>query len=179
VVQLLLAIGLLKWGVWQEHHPPGSFDTAYVATPTFACEGINAPAVFLGNVVRAVAPPRRANEAVSDKLLGGYNLSFLLGVIILWYLVGRGVDRRISRSAGAQTTVGARVSQALQVIVGICLLPIGIGYIGSGARLNNALGNTLSGTLFLAWSLVLIALPGATLVKAIRRRHLPREETQA
>jgi hypothetical protein len=59
----------------------------------------------------------------------------------------------------------------LEVIVGICLLPMGIEDIGSGARWNNAVGNILSGTLFLAWSLVLITLPGAKLVKAIRRRY--------
>jgi hypothetical protein len=176
VVQLVLSIGLLKWGRWQEHHPPGSFDTPYAATPVFACQGIRAPAVLLENFFRTIAPLNKVNEALSDKLHGGYNLSFLLGVIILWYLVGRRVDHRISRSAGAETTVGARVSQVLQVIVGICLLPMGIADIGSGARWNNAVGNMLSGTLFLVWSLVLTTLPGAKLVKPIRRSRPHREE---
>lgn len=173
VVQLVLAIGLLRWGIWQVHHPPGSFDTPYAATPMFACQGINAPAVLLENFFRTVAPLRRVNEMLSDRLVGGYDLSFLVGLMILWYLVGRNVDRRVMGATSAQrrTRAGNRLFQLLQVTCGACVGIMGAKQFDYLGRWNNVVGNILSGTLFLVWSLVLITLPGAKLVKAIRRRY--------
>jgi hypothetical protein len=180
-VQFVLAIVLLQWGFWAGKHPPGKFDTVYVATPGLLCLGLNAPAV----VLRMLAGMFLESLWPGDHLwgiagFGGEDLSFLAGVAVLWYLVGRSLDRRVL-STGSRTELGStryKLWQVMQMFWGGMVLwilvrqfndPLSSGLLyriraGLG-NYNNALGCILLDLGLLVWSLVLLIGPAIRLAK--------------
>jgi len=175
-IQLALTVALLRLGYWQERHPPGVFDTPYEATAVFVCHGISAPVAPVKDLFWRYIRLPEVSEPLWDALgFDLYDLVFPVGVVILWYIVGRSLDHRISGTAGSytKTTAIMRAFQVLQVIWGIALFVNGISHILLPARWNNPVGNLLSGTMFLIWSFVLILLPGTKIVTAIRERYFP------
>jgi hypothetical protein len=104
---------------------------------------------------------------------GTSEISFLVGVVALWYLLGRLLDRRGSLAAPKQRRMTAtRLSvQLLVMILGACLFFETLQSFRDPGRYNNPVGNLAQGILFLVWSFVLVILPGFTLANGIRRRH--------
>ena len=159
-LQLLAAIALLQSG-YRATGPRG-LDTAYAPTSLFVCFGINAPAIPFKAL--ALLFPERTDQPAP--IFFGFSPAdgfFLAGVVVVWFLVGRALDRRkSSKIAAVQAPSGAialRLFLLLPVIWGCALLHMGVRVLHSPGRWNNYLGNVVEGTLFIAWSLLLIIRP--------------------
>jgi hypothetical protein len=86
-------------------------------------------------------------------------------VVVLWYLLGRLLGRRGSVAAPKQRqTTATRLSEQLLVMIwGACLFFGALQSFRDPGRYNNPVGNLAQGILLLAWSFVLVILPGLTL----------------
>jgi hypothetical protein len=108
---------------------------------------------------------------------------FLITVGLLWYFVGRALDRRGAQPAKEPRVVAVLVVQSLVMVTGVLLLTIGwrelsdkiFPSVGSFVMFLRVAGYTSPffgyiGTLFtLMWSLSLIFLSCRTFVRMIRR----------
>jgi len=127
-----------------------------VATARLICVGLNAPALFFSFVGIGTVFG-----------IDGSDLSFLVGVIVVWYLVGRTLDRRrVPRTTG---------DSAMVPTVGYCfLLALGglLFYVGllnfQNPTFDNLGHRPERGILTLLWSCSLIFLSGRALVRMIR-----------
>jgi hypothetical protein len=183
-VQFVLAIALMQWGYWATKHRPGKFDTVYVSTPSLVCDGLDAPASVLRMLYRMFLErlwPEGDLWSVAG--FGAEDLIFLAGVVVLWYLVGRSMDRRVFGTLPAMETGATRYKawQVAQMLWGGMVLwtllqefnqaPLEqtlSGKILAGlGNYNNGLGCILRDLGFLGWSLVLLVRPAISLV----RRH--------
>jgi len=166
-LQVPLAIALWEMGRFAQ--VPRRLDTLYSPTSTMVSFGINAPAVFFRALV---FPLTRGNLWRPPDFLGFEleQLAFFVGVGILWYVVGRVLDRRRSNKLRIprRITAGELVLNLLFVLLGLAILLEGIQGFRNPGRWNNRLGNYMEGTLFVAWSLVLIGIPVLRLAK---RKH--------
>ena len=167
VVQFFLAVTLL---VLARGTPePRGLDTPYLSTAALVCYGLNAPALlvkFVGMLVVVLT-----NRPMSIHTWGIEDVWFLGGVVIVWYLIGRTLDR--FRSLGGPQE--PRKLSSGEIIVNLLLFLLGsyFFYLAIDAFLvfgkwNNPKGNITEGVLFLAWSLTLILLPATKLLNAIR-----------
>jgi hypothetical protein len=93
------------------------------------------------------------------------DLFFLSGVILLWYIAGRALDRRRSRAAriGAVT---ALIIYPLLLLLAAALAPSGLYDLGPG-RVRN-LDPPIGAFLRLMWSIALVVIAGLGSVMAIR-----------
>src|SRR5579862_6774943 len=97
LVQLPLAIFLLALGERSSHSAEVTrmhYDTPYLATPTLICKGINAPAGLL-----AITSGLFNRVDHAPPTIFGFTLDyvfFLIGVVILWCIVGSALDERQS-----------------------------------------------------------------------------------
>jgi hypothetical protein len=156
--QLAVAMVLLRLG--HRAVGPSGLDTLYVPTVTLVCLGINAPALFLGLV------PRLFPETASGGTFGfsPWELLFLLGVVVLWYLVGRLLNNRKAAigSRPAKKTTGG-------LLFTILVLALGLMIFYSGEELirvrpwNNPVGTVVAGILCLLWAVGLVLLSGLRL----------------
>jgi ABC-type phosphate/phosphonate transport system permease subunit len=95
---------------------------------------------------------------------------FLLGIVVLWFLVGRLLDRRQTSSGQPGVWTRARL-----VFVGGPLALYGAFFLYNGLqglttpwRWNNYWGNIAQSILVLLWSLVLIGIPALKLAQRFR-----------
>jgi hypothetical protein len=169
-VQFVVAVAMLSWG--HRVGAPRRFDTLYVPTVSLLSFGINAPATLLAFIAELL-PIRRIDRAPASVFgFGIAELSFLVGVIILWYLIGRVLDRR-GRPGGVsqgEATVWVVSVQLLVMMWGACIFFEALESFRHPGQYNNPIGNLAEGLLFLLWSLSLIVFPAAKLVNATRRR---------
>jgi hypothetical protein len=171
-VQLPLALFLLQWGrhIDAATQRQMRYDTLYVSTPALICDGVNAPARFLAAMSFFFDRVDHAPPTIFG--LGLDYVFFLIGIVVLWFLVGRAVDnRQSSRGPGLAWT------SAKLVLVGGPLALMGSlyfylslqGFLGP-RRWNNPIGDVLHNVLVLLWSLVLLGVPA---LKLVRRLSVP------
>ena len=158
VLQLFIAAALLGRG--HRALAPRSFDTLYVPSSTLICFGINAPALLFKSIWYVLP---RASVAVFG--FSAEELTFLLGVVVVWCFVGCALDRHaLSRGLTPQRATGKRrLHGIVEMVVGLFLLYAALVPIRSQS-FNNAVGHTLEFILFASWSLALISAATLTLV---------------
>jgi hypothetical protein len=170
VAQLVIAGILLQWA----KHAPFShsgIDTPYVPTARMICYGLSAPADRL----RMLDSLLTSRLTPSWTLMGFYfdEWLFLIGVIAVWYFVGRKIDSyRLSNVETPQeTSRSALFFNGLVFLFGLYLLLVTIINFGSPLRSprgGNLVGSIVETVLFFAWSLFLILTPGRRLRKFVR-----------
>jgi hypothetical protein len=169
-LQVFLAFGLQKWSV-HETYPIKRFDTLYVPTSTMVTNAINAPALFFV----ALAQPFWRTDHGPPKVLGIglQELFFYVGIVVVWYLVGRRLDGHASREEKEKERIEwTRVLYcAFLVTMGVVIFWIGAlpSLLNSG-RFNNPAGNHMAAIFYLAWSVALVLLPLMNLAQDLRRR---------
>lgn len=167
--QLLLAVAMWEWAR-RAPWPKGS-DTLYFPTVDLVSKGINGPAVLLTRILEL--PFDRENYWPGSILgLPPDRILFYLGVVVLWYLVGRALDRYIHSKAPGRTrmTVGRAVANLLCVVLGICIFVGALTFLHIPYQQNNPTGYLALGILLLAWSAVLVGVPALRLAKRILGR---------
>jgi hypothetical protein len=168
--QFVLAVILLHWGYGTSRLYPG-LDIPPMGTGVFLCHGINAPAVLVQNIARIVLPVALSR---TWKLYGQWygidDLFFFFAVIILWYAVGRKLDRINSPNPHTQMTLAKTALNVFVVLWGACLFYMAILIFRDPGRRGNWVGNTIEGILFLAWSITLVAVYGLRLANLLRHR---------
>jgi hypothetical protein len=175
LTQFVVAVTMLAWG--HGARAPLGLDTVYVPTVTLVCKAANAPALLfkvLGFV--QFLPIFRGRAPLSVFGFDTSEMLFLMGVIVLWSIIAKVVDR--GRSANKSQS--GRFSAA-RVTTLLFLMTFGTWLFIAGALpafrnpglYNNPTGNFAQGCLFLVWSLVLVIPPGIVFAREIRRKFLP------
>jgi hypothetical protein len=164
VVQLLLAAILLRWG--DTTHLRASED--HTPTVRLICWGLNAPALLF----RALDPIRLGPTYswIPTSILGFDidDICFLVGVAVLWFFIGRAIDKRGSaRTTGRRGMVAALVGYTLLLALGGFLLYAGPYDLEHPVSDNP--NQPVRGILTLMWSVALLYLSGRGLTKTIRR----------
>jgi hypothetical protein len=170
IAQILIASVLLLWAD-RTPIPPPNFPVAW-----FLCRALNAPVMLL------MIPLGGNWNFVPQIPFIGRSL-FLTSVGVVWYLVGRALDRRGAKPAREPRVVTVLAAQSLLLVAGILLLLIAwrdvsypeTSFRGAFLDVVRTVGATpvlgLIGTfLTLAWSVSLIFLSCRTFVRLIRRR---------
>lgn len=163
ILQFLTAGGLLEWG--HRVPPPKGLDTLYMPTVTLICFGINAPAVLFKSPWYVL--PRTSLSILG---FGAEELSFLLGVVLVWYLLGRELDQRESQKALLPVTALSFFFNILLIVFGMVLFLLGLAAIFRHPG-GNSSGGIIAGTLFLIWSLAIDGRCGARLMSGLRHRR--------
>jgi len=166
--QLLLAACLLEAADAGRPAFPLHGDELYVPTLRLICLGVNAPAWVLTILLTGF-------PLHDVKLFRLYtsDLEFLACVALVWFFVGKALDARAASRPQPPRTPGRILSRALLMILGLVLFIMALSSLRSPTRYNNVSGNILGGILFLAWSLVLIVLPGRQLLRSGRTQPTP------
>jgi hypothetical protein len=169
VIQVALAIALLHWGDQIEVATVRRmrYDTPYVSTPTLICTGINAPARFLAGI--SFLFQRFDHPPPTIFGLDMYDTFFLIGIIMLWFLVGWTLDKR--RASMEKRPVWS-IAKILLVgvppsLMGVVLLVAGLQGFITPTCCNNGIGTMLHSILFLIWSLVLLGIPAKNLIRRL------------
>jgi hypothetical protein len=135
-------------------------------TGTSIAYGITAPAERLSILDRLWS--RWGHEPWS--LLGFYSndVLFFLGVILVWYLVGK----RIDSLRAPRNTQTKRWSNLLFLLFGAYLMSFDLLNFGNPVRLpvSNDIGGPVEVVLYFVWAIALIAIPGRELTRALRRK---------
>jgi len=169
LLQVVLAFALWEWPLPTQM--PEGWDARFVSTPMLIGYGISAPA-FL---IKLLVLPFRHQSGILPIWIGRFNLEdliFFVGVFILWLLIGRALDRRMSGGApnGKIIGVGRILWDLVLEISGVFLFGAGLqGVLASATR--TSVGFFTDAILFIVWGTVLIIVPGIELLKAIRRSY--------
>jgi hypothetical protein len=159
VLQVTLAAILLQWA-----GPPDS----YWSEPMLICRGLNAPALLF--MAPTMWPP--ISELARGRVLGISisDIFFLVGVLVVWYLVGRALDRRLdSQRRDGPGPLTALIAHLMTLAVGGILLYVALhdfqypNFDNLGHRPERAI-------LTLAWSISLILISVRGLLRVIRSR---------
>ena len=169
MAQLPLALFLLRWGEHVSAVMQRRYDTLYAPTPALVCAGINAPARLLEATSHFFY---RVDH--SPPTILGFDLDFvffLVGIIVLWLLVGWALDKRRSpaepRSAWSPARflfVGVPLS-----LMGALFLYFSVQGFMTPWRFNNQTGNIVHSIFLLLWSLVFLSIPAT---KVFRRLNV-------
>jgi hypothetical protein len=165
VIQFVVAATLLQWG-YRTPVPPGS--EIYIPTVRLVCRGLNAPALLF----RILDPFTWGVEwhDVPRSILGfdTGDIPFLVGVIVVWYLVGRTLDkRRLISGTAVRSRIAVALVACFLLLLGGFLFSAGLHDFGPG-RPNNP-GPPFGAILTLVWSITLIFLSGRELLTLIPR----------
>jgi hypothetical protein len=162
-IQLVVAATLLQWGY---HSPAPRGSEVYVPTTRLICQGLNAPALLfrffnpIGWGQRFDRIPRWIFGFDTDDLF------FLAGVIVVWYLVARALDRRRALRPTRARKI-APVVDTLLLSLGVILFFAGLQEM-MYPRYNNP-KDALGAFLTLMWSITLIFLSSRRLVRRFAR----------
>jgi hypothetical protein len=129
-----------------------------VPTARLICVGLNAPAMFFSFVG-------------VDTIFGidASDLFFLLGIIVVWYFVGRALDRRRVPRTIRESTMVRAVTHSFLLAMGGLLLYIGL--LNFRYPIFENLGRRPErGILTLSWSCCLIFFSGKALLRMIHVR---------
>ena len=169
VMQFLLAVALLIAG---RHSNPGKIvDFPYPPTSLMVCGAISAPAALLEVLVRSLLPLDRLNH--SPTTLFGFQLEdivFLIGVVVLWYMVGRFIDTRETLKTEPSGKAGLLPGASALVAAAAALLWLGIWPILDRGSILNLTGTILSSILKILWSGFLLWLALVLMRNAWHRR---------
>jgi hypothetical protein len=160
-VGLLTAIGLLSWG--HRIQPPVGMDTIFDPAPILICQGINAPALIFKGLMTLT--PLQVDQDPPQPIFSfsWSELYFLLGVLVLWYLVGRFFDTCSHLRTHRGSAAGKNGTKVLTAIFLISIMIWGgvlfleTLYPRDGYMWRNAAG-TIEGLLFRMWSTALIVM---------------------
>ena len=138
-------------------------------TSRLICLGLNAPAMLF-----IYADPTLWGESVDvlPRSIGGRetaDLFFLAGVAVVWYLVGRAIDRKLLRNREPAPARDARkpyLFLAFLLAVGVYLLLLAMGELE-----RPRFGGRYRATLSLIWAGSLIALSGWGLMKPMLQKR--------
>jgi len=122
IIQVVIAAILLRLG----KRPPVAM---FVPTAQRINWGLNAPALLFRAVPVFVAGREPASTWPSRSVLGFdvSDLFFLVGVIVVWFLVGRALDRRrTSKTAGGHRSATALVAHPLLLALAGLLFYLGL-----------------------------------------------------
>jgi hypothetical protein len=168
LIQVTLAGVLLKWG---EYHPHptwwvrGMYSSFWAPTPIHVCYGINAPAYRLVPALNTLVFGRFIH-----KMAGFYPVEqvLLLGVVVLWYLVGKEIDawRRPDEFPDPKPGTEKIVRNCIITLYGILLL-VTMDFRNAD---NNAMGDLMERILWFVWALALIFLPMQKLLAMFRHK---------
>jgi hypothetical protein len=168
VTQVILAMVLLKWG---EYHPyptwwvRGMYSSFWVPTPILVCYGLNAPAYRLVPALNTLVFGR-----FMHKMAGFYPVEqvLLLGVVVLWYLVGKKIDewKRPDEFSELKPRTGKIVRNGILVLYGMLLLAT----MDLRDTDNNVIGDLIERILWFVWSVALILLPMQKLLAMLRHK---------
>jgi hypothetical protein len=106
---------------------------------------------------------------------GPEELSFFLGVAILWFVVGKLPDRRRSDKVSSEKRVTVREALissfmiVLGIVMGIALFAEGLEGLRIPFRWGDYWGTIAESILFVVWSFALIFVSALTLTTVIRR----------
>lgn len=155
IIQLAVAVTLVQYS-YHAPLPPG-VDLSVPPAWTI-CRGIDAPAILFrtfGHYVIRIGT-RSPEEGAPEKILGFYtdDWLFLAGVVLVWYLVGRALQRRwrARETRAAQNVIAALVSYSLQVASGVLLLFMGV----HDLQYPNSSYSDAAAFLILSWALILM-----------------------
>jgi Na+/H+ antiporter NhaD/arsenite permease-like protein len=109
---------------------------------------------------------------------GSQELLFLSGVVVVWYFVGRALDRYAKRQVPTRKRVSAAKAllDLTLMVLGMLLLLVGITPIFDKRGFTNPTGATVAAVFWLIWFLVLFFLPGADLVRGFRTKRSKTED---
>jgi hypothetical protein len=181
IAQLVAAVIMLRMGHRVELVKQRLYDTSYTSTINSICVGINAPAILFRPVGRIVIPlmiilPDSWIEGLPSIGYRIDSIPFLIGVIVVWYLIGRTLDRRRSARALAVTPklTASLFRKTILILAGGFLLFMAARFLGNPGMFCNPSGTTAEALLYLVWSAALIILPVISIVNEIRRRRSTR-----
>lgn len=131
---------------------------------------LNAPALFLLAIGIHFAPIRQPQTIANFPI---DTILFLAGGIVLWFVIGKMLDRY-----GEQTTPLPNVRGAIVLSTRVLILLWGIYLCWEAIRASSATdylgrrvpGSVLDGVIVLSWSVILIILSGRSLMRATRVR---------
>lgn len=165
IAQLVVALLLLQWG--NRILPPRGLDTIYMPTPTLVCTGINGPAVLF-RVGDFLTP-----QAWKYMQVGGFSpdeLWLLLGVLVVWFLIGRALDaRRLQGASTSRIGMGSAIASIATLIVAASLLFLGLKHLHPYEWNNPA--SPVVGILFIVWSLTIGFLSGRKLTRFMQEKR--------
>jgi len=136
--------------------------------------GINAPAVFMKLVV---FPLTRGYPTLPQVSLFGYGLeeiSFFVGVAILWFFVGWWLDRLRRREGQSEAVISLRKATlagffvVLSTSIGLGLLVEGVRGLQVPFKWGDYWGTIVESCLFLVWSSVLLVACGVETIRLLR-----------
>jgi hypothetical protein len=168
-IQVAVAVALIELGNRAPWPFPPHGDELYVPAARMVCLGINAPAWMLTLLVSVIPLPKMYAFSLRTE-----DFILLVGVFVVWYLIGRRLDRGgvleiCIRSR--RTTLGKiLVNGGLLVLSGL-LLNWAIQGFRSPGRYNNPLGNLIEAAFSLAWAVALTLFSGRKLLGMIRTKR--------
>jgi hypothetical protein len=166
VTQVAAAVAMLEWAAHTARPFPPHGDELYVPTTRMVCMGINAPAGLFALLAQAIPMP----DITAFRLYTS-DFIFLAWVAIIWHLAGRALDRQISQGTSKRAAgISVILWNVFLLVLGVCLFLVALSPLHWPTRYNNPTGNIVSGMLFLAWSLILIAYSGLHLIQTARRK---------
>jgi hypothetical protein len=177
IINLLAAVALLLFGRHTSDQIRGDFP--FSPTPVLICKAINAPAALWSLALTSTLPLQRHNRApVSVSGFGAEDAVFLLGVIVLWYLLGRAIDRQGIRRHSVRQRIWVRLTlNAMLALFGVALFLVGVAPLFYKRGLANPTVALISSSLYVVWSLVLFLLAIISLIRIFQTRN--REEDPA
>jgi len=97
---------------------------------------------------------------------------FFLGVGILWFLIGRKLDKQTSGllHQEKQRSVARVFANLFLALLGVAVLIEGISGLRTPWKWGNYVGNIVESVLFLVWSVILLGSPALQVAKGLRRR---------
>jgi hypothetical protein len=157
ILQVLIASILL---LLADRTPvPSGLDYYYHPTAWLACKGLNAPAILLlvplGGTWYFVPPIRIVGRGL-----------FLVSVVVVWYFVGRALDKQQAPGpVRGRHMARVVVMQLLLLVTGAFLL------LGGLHELGDPIPSAVGVVFTLAWAASLIFISGRTLLRVIRDAH--------
>jgi tellurite resistance protein TehA-like permease len=153
-LQVVLALVLLQWDVAPDF---------YWSEPMLICDGLNAPAFLF------MAPTRwpPIAELAGGRVLGTdiSDIFFLAGVLVVWYMVGRALDRRRGSQPHKKPPASIFITHLGMLAVGGVLLYVALQDFSANVGYHQE-----QGILTLAWSISLMFISARGLLSAIRSR---------
>jgi hypothetical protein len=183
IMQFLLALTAVLWYFELPERHPASALLFRPAVSSFY-HGMNAPAwiisVLISEAIRSLilgsVPSRPDWSSLSVYGIPVAETLFLVLVAVLWFLVGRAIDqRRLAGARSGKTTWVGVILNTILLLLGVVLMvgaANGIGDLRSPAQLLGTRPfiyfSIPAEILLIAWSVLLILLPGKKLVCAFR-----------
>jgi hypothetical protein len=167
---LVLWAGHVNWVLLGGNRAPGRFVRLYlyVIEARTIWRGVNAPAFLCTTLAQLLQNHRILGFGLNEDFL------YIVAVAVLWYFVGRLLDRRSSSMAAISPgiTIAKAAVLLTQMAIGGVLFLVSVWTIRDELSFARAYFFRADGfivaTLFMAWSLVLLIFPGRRLGRGFR-----------